>query len=57
MCESTRRHFRLVSDAARCEAGMCNVYMDHIMKEPKVEFSGGVKLEVKMCNFSNLWMT
>ena len=57
MCESTRRHFRLVSGAARCEAGMCNVYMDHIMKELKVGFSGGVKLEEKMCNFSYLWMT
>ena len=60
MCESTRTHFRLVSGETECEAGMCiiivslwlfNVYMDHIMREAKEGFSGGVKLEDRNVQF------
>ena len=34
-----------------------NVYMDHILREAKERFSGGVNWKIEMCSFSYLRMT
>ena len=34
-----------------------NLYMDHILREAKERFSGGVKLEERKCSFSYLRIT